>query len=165
MKAKKLFILAGLLIGSSLSPLMAQSKKEKKQQTEQAVRKAIEAKNYKINVDRAMPMKGGSKYLTSNYSVEIRNDSIFSYLPYFGVAYNIPYGGGKGLIFNAPISEYTMEYSKKGKAEVNLRLRNEEDSYTYNITIYPGGESNIQVTPTNRQSISFSGKMDLEKGK
>lgn len=162
MKTSKLFVLTGLLALSSLCPLMAQSKKEKKAQTEQAVRTAIDAKHYKINVNRATPMKGGSKYLTSNYTLEIRNDSLFSYLPYFGVAYNIPYGGGKGLIFNAPISEYTTEYNKKGTARINLKLRNDEDNYLYHITIFPDGSSSIQVTPTNRQSISFSGEMDIK---
>lgn len=164
MKANKLFILAGLIVlGSITSPATAQSKKEKKQKTEQAVRRAIDVKDYKINVNQVTPMKGGSKHLTSNYSVEVRNDSIYSYLPYFGVAYNIPYGGGKGLNFNAPISEYTTEYSKKGNAKITLRLRNDEDNYIYNITVYPNGMSDIQVTPTNRQSISFSGEMDIKK--
>lgn len=163
MKANKLFILAVLLICGSMTPVMAQTKKEKKQQTEQAVREAIDAKRYKIDVNRVMPMKGGSKHLTSDYSLEIRNDSIYSYLPYFGVAYTIPYGGGKGLNFNAPLSEYTSEYSKKGNARITLKVRNEEDNYIYNITIYPNGTSSIQVTPTNRQSISFSGEMDIKK--
>jgi hypothetical protein len=164
MKANKLFILAGLIVlGSITSPATAQSKKEKKQKTEQAVRRAIDVKDYKINVNQVTPMKGGSKHLTSNYSVEVRNDSIYSYLPYFGVAYNIPYGGGKGLNFNAPISEYTTEYSKKGNAKITLKLRNDEDNYIYNITVYPNGMSDIQVTPTNRQSISFSGEMDIKK--
>lgn len=163
MKANKLFILAVLLICSSMTPVMAQTKKEKKQQTEQAVREAIDAKKYKIDVNRVMPMKGGSKHLTSDYSLEIRNDSIYSYLPYFGVAYTIPYGGGKGLNFNAPLSEYTSEYSKKGNARITLKVRNEEDNYIYNITIFPNGTSSIQVTPTNRQSISFSGEMDIKK--
>lgn len=163
MKANKLFILAVLLICGSMTPVMAQTKKEKKQQTEQAVREAIDAKKYKIDVNRVMPMKGGSKHLTSDYSLEIRNDSIYSYLPYFGVAYTIPYGGGKGLNFNAPLSEYTSEYSKKGNARITLKVRNEEDNYIYNITIYPNGTSSIQVTPTNRQSISFSGEMDIKK--
>ena len=163
MKANKLFILAVLLISGSMTPVMAQTKKEKKQQTEQAVREAIDAKRYKIDVNRVMPMKGGSKHLTSDYSLEIRNDSIYSYLPYFGVAYTIPYGGGKGLNFNAPLSEYTSEYSKKGNARITLKVRNEEDNYIYNITIYPNGTSSIQVTPTNRQSISFSGEMDIKK--
>lgn len=163
MKANKLFILAILLISGNMTAAMAQTKKEKKQQTEQAVREAVDAKGYKIDVNRVMPMKGGSKHLTSDYSLEIRNDSIYSYLPYFGVAYNIPYGGGKGLNFNAPLSEYTSEYSKKGNARITLKVRNEEDNYIYNITIYPDGTSSIQVTPTNRQSISFSGEMDIKK--
>ena len=155
MKANKLFLLASLLLSGSMIPITAQNKK--KQQREQAVREAVDAKAYKINVDRVMPMKGGSKHLTSDYSLEIRNDSVYSYLPYFGVAYNVPYGGGKGLNFSAPLSEYTSTYSKKGNAKITLEVRNEEDNYLYNIT------SNIQVTPTNRQSISFSGEMDLKK--
>ena len=163
MKANKLFLLASLLLSGSMIPITAQNKKEKKQQREQAVREAVDAKAYKINVDRVMPMKGGSKHLTSDYSLEIRNDSVYSYLPYFGVAYNVPYGGGKGLNFSAPLSEYTSAYNKKGNAKITLEVRNEEDNYLYNITIYPNGSSNIQVTPTNRQSISFSGEMDLKK--
>lgn len=163
MKANQIFALTLVLITGSMCPVMGQNKKEKKQRIEQAVSRAIESQNYKISVNRATPMKGGSKYLTSNYSIEIRNDSLYSYLPYFGVAYNVPYGGGKGLIFNEPISEYTTKYGKKGDAKITLELRNSEDSYTYNITIFPDGTSSIQVTPRNRQPISFSGEMDLKK--
>ena len=64
MKANKLFLLASLLLSGSMIPITAQNKKEKKQQREQAVREAVDAKAYKINVDRVMPMKGGSKHLT-----------------------------------------------------------------------------------------------------
>jgi len=38
--------------------------------------------------------------LTSPYSVEIRNDSIISHLPYYGRAYSIPYGGGDSSFFS-----------------------------------------------------------------
>ena len=48
MKANKLFLLASFFLSSSLTPIAAQSKKEKKQQTEQAVREAVDAKTYKI---------------------------------------------------------------------------------------------------------------------
>ena len=58
MKANKLFLLASLLLSGSMIPITAQNKKEKKQQREQAVREAVDAKAYKINVDRVMPMKG-----------------------------------------------------------------------------------------------------------
>mgnify|MGYP002243308588 FL=1 len=54
----------------------AQSRSEKKAQTERNVREAINADHYKINVDYMQPMKGRSRALTSDYSIEIRNDSV-----------------------------------------------------------------------------------------
>lgn len=114
MKTAKLILLclSGMFAMQSAT---AQSRSEKKAQTERNVREAINADHYKINVDYMQPMKGRSRALTSDYSIEIRNDSVFSYLPYFGVAYNVPYGGGKGLIFNAPITGYRKESLKKEK--------------------------------------------------
>lgn len=43
-------------------------------------------------------MNGKTVYLTSPYSVKISNDSAYIELPYFGVAYSVPYGGGEGGI-------------------------------------------------------------------
>ena len=106
-------------------------------------------------------MKGRSRALTTLYSLEVKNDSIFSYLPYVGEAYNVPYGGGKGLNFQAPISQYESKEGKKGTIEIKLKTRNEEDSYTYRITVFTNGSTQIYVQPNNRQSISFSGKMNL----
>ena len=85
MKTNKL-ILLGLICLTVAMPTTAQNRNEKKERTERAVKEAIAAKQYKINVDRMQPMRGGSRNLTTNYTLEIRNDSVFSYLPYFGVA-------------------------------------------------------------------------------
>lgn len=162
MKTSRL-ILSGLFFLIVTQPVMAQSRNEKKAQTERAVKEAIVAKQYKISVKYMQPMRGGSRALTSDYSLEVRNDSVFSYLPYFGVGYSIPYGGGKGLIFKAPISEYETEYLKKGKAGISFKTANEEDKYEYRLTIYPNGSTSIHVQPTNRQAISFSGDMDIKE--
>lgn len=103
-KKKQIFmLLLALLVG--LPTLSAQSKQEKKEQKKEAVKKLIASENYKIDVRTAMPMRGRSIPLTSPYSLEIRNDSVISYLPYFGRAYSIPYGGGDGLNFRAPLKE------------------------------------------------------------
>ena len=98
MRTKKqiFMLLLALLVG--IPTLSAQSKKEKKEQKKEAVKNLIESENYKIDVNTAMPMRGRSIPLTSSYSLEIRNDSVISYLPYYGRAYSIPYGGGDGLI-------------------------------------------------------------------
>ena len=111
MKKQILMLLLALLVG--LPTLSAQSKKEKKEQKKEAVRQLILSEDYKIDVNTAMPMRGRSIPLTSQYSLQIRNDSVFSYLPYYGRAYSVPYGGGSGLIFNAPLKEYTMDSGRK----------------------------------------------------
>ena len=63
----------------AMQPATAQSRSEKKAQTERSVREAINAGQYKIKVDYMQPMRGRSRALTSDYSIEIRNDSVFSY--------------------------------------------------------------------------------------
>lgn len=162
MKTSKLILL--LFIGVlAIQPVKAQNRSERKAFIEREVKEAVNSKQYKINVNHMLPMKGRSRSLTSNYSVEVRNDSVFSYLPYFGEAYNVPYGGGKGLIFNAPISQYQTKHLKKGKVQINFKVNNEEDKYGYNLTIYPNGSTSIHIQPTNRQAISFMGEMDVEE--
>jgi len=89
MRTKKqiFMLLLALLVG--IPTLSAQqSKKEKKEQKKEAVMKLIESENYKIDVNTAMPMRGRSIPLTSSYSLTIRNDSVISYLPYYGRAYS-----------------------------------------------------------------------------
>ena len=105
---------------AGIPTLSAQTKKEKKEQKKEAVRQLIVSEDYKIDVNTAMPMRGRSIPLTSQYSLQIRNDSVFSYLPYYGRAYSVPYGGGSGLIFNAPLKEYTMDMDKKGKRRYQI---------------------------------------------
>lgn len=167
MKAKRIFTcLLAIILGITLQ-LNAQSKKQKKEETQKAIRELIEAQKIKVEVDIAYPMRGNSRNLTSNYSVEIRNDSVFSYLPYFGIAYSVPYGGGKGLIFNERITDYKLTFDKKGTAKIRFKTRTEEDSFIYLISIYISGSASINVTPTNRQSISFRGEFifDIPKDK
>lgn len=162
MKTSKL-ILWGLICMIAAMPAFAQSRSEKKARIERAVKEAVDAKTYEVNVDRMHPIKGGSRTLTTNYSLKVRNDSVYSYLPYFGVAYSVPYGGGKGMIFNEPLTDYTTKKLKKGKVQVAFQTRSEGDNYEYSLTIYPNGSTTINVQATNRQSISYTGEMDIKE--
>ena len=162
MKTNRL-ILLGLICLTAAMPATAQSRSEKKTRIERIVKEAIAARQYKINVDRMQPMRGSSRSLTTNYTLEVRNDSVFSYLPYFGVAYNAPYGGGKSLNFNAPITGYTTKPLKKGKTQIDFKTRSEDDNYEYSLTVFPDGSTSIHIQSMNKQSISFTGDMDTEK--
>ena len=123
------------------------------------VNKALKERKYKIDVERMYSMRGGSKTLSYGYSVEVRNDSLISYLPYFGRAYSVPYGGGKGLTFSERIGSY-QEYQKgNGLRHIEIGLRNDEDTYLYTIEVYENGTSSISVQSRQRENISYSGEM------
>jgi hypothetical protein len=108
------------------------------------------------------PVKGASRHLTSNYALTVKGDTVVSYLPYFGQAYNIPYGGGKGLNFESTISVYTLSYDAKGTARISFQTRSEGETLHYNIQIFSNGSSNIHVSSTNRQAINFHGNLERE---
>ena len=159
MKTNKRTITLMLLLIIGLSGVFAQSKKKQKEQREQAVKEQIVSEKYKISVSTAYPRRGKTVYLSSPYSLEIRNDSVISYLPFYGRAYSIPYGGGDGLIFKAPLDEYEMKMNKKGAAKIEFIARSPEDRFKFSLTIYPNGSTSINVNTQNRESISFSGEM------
>ena len=152
-----------ILITWMALPAFSQTRKEKEAAKQENVRKALEADRYTIDINYMIPSKGSGRPLTTDYSVTVRNDSLISYLPYAGRAYSIPYGGGKALNFSAPIENYEKKTKKKGETEITVSLRNDEDSYIYRLTVYKNGNASLYVQPTQRQSISFSGEMDLKE--
>lgn len=157
-------LLLALLV--ELPTLSAQSnKKEKREEKKEAVKKLIISQDYKIDVINAIPMRGRSIPLTSSYSLAIKNDSVISYLPYFGRAYSVPYGGGNGLIFKEPIKTYTMETDRKGNANIKFNTRSPEDSYEFRIKVFPNGSASIDVSMHNRQSINFLGELYIPERK
>ena len=127
------------------------------------VRTALTERNYKISIDHMYPMKGGSKSVSFGYTVEVRNDSLFSYLPYIGRAYQIPYGGGKGLNFSERIGSYQETQRKNGLQHIEIGVKNDEDTYLYTIEVWDNGKSQINVQARQRERISYSGDIVFDK--
>ncbi len=153
-------LLAAVLLGGC-----ATSEERAAQKAEQVkkVTAALNRRQYKIAIARMYPMNGPSKTVTYGYSVEVKNDSLFSYLPYFGRAYNVPYGGGKGLNFSAPIGSYQEEVAKNGKRRIEIGLTNEEDTYLYILEVFDNGSSTVSVMSRQREQISYSGDMEFDR--
>ncbi len=155
------------MLGSSACAMLsgcASAEERAARAAEQAakVTKALEARDYKIAVNRMYPMKGSSRSVSYGYSVEVRNDSLISYLPYFGGAYNVPYGGGKGLNFSERIGSYRESQKNKGERQIEINVTNEEDTYIYLIKVFSNGNSSIDVTSRQRDHISYSGELEVK---
>ncbi len=120
---------------------------------------ALADRHYQIDVRMMHPMRGKSKMLSYGYSVEVKGDTLVSYLPYFGRAYNVPYGGGKALNFTAPIRGYREGRLKKGLTRIEIATQNEEDQYLYTLDIFDNGRATIDVVARERENIRFDGEM------
>ena len=153
------WVITGLLAACATSSL---SRQEREARAAAEVQQHINDMRFVIEVDMMYPLRGTSKHLDYGYEVKIQGDSLYSHLPYFGRAYNIPYGGGKGLSFAAPILEKTIGTDKKGRTVMQFYLRNDEDEFYYLIEVFSNGKSSVEVQSRQRERISFNGQMKLE---
>lgn len=161
-----LFIIL-LIIASCLATAQNSGKKTRKQlkvEKEAAqievTKNLVKSKNFIFKVININPMRGKTINVTSEYEVKIKNDSIFSYLPFFGRAYSVDYGTRNSpMMFELPINEFSSEESKKGfmiKAEV----KNKTDVLNYTFQVSKTGSTTLIVNSVNRQSISYYGKLE-----
>ncbi len=117
---------------------------------------------YKVDFTRAYPMSAPSFALNYPYFISVIDDRVESFLPYFGRAYSVAYGGGEGLRFAAPITDYTDVVKRNGRREIRFTATTDEDRYEFSISIFPTGGCDLRIGATRKQSISFTGRMDLD---
>jgi len=135
-------------------------KAEKKAQQIAEIKSLIESKNFVFDASTANPMKGRTVNLTTDYELTIKNDSVFSYLPYFGVAYSgSAFGGGNSpMNFDQPLESYTSELTKKGYI-IKFKAKNGTDVIDGTMHISETGSTSLSVSSMNRQSITYFGNL------
>lgn len=135
-------------------------REDKQEQKKVEIKNLLEEKTFVFKPTHALPLGGGSIYLSHSFDAEIKGDTLFSYLPFFGVAYRVEYGSRQSAFdFTQPIEEY--EFDKDGNGyQVNLEVKNKMDYLTYNFHISELGYATLNVTSTNRQAISFYGRIE-----
>ena len=150
-----------LVSGCGTTRLTSQEKLAEKQRVAQLVRERLDARSFQVDFDYVIPFRGSGKSLTSRYSITVDGNTLDSYLPYFGVAQSLPYGGGKGLIFKEEIGEYSDEMVKKDRRVIRFSVNNQEDILVYILTVFDNGKADLDVHSFNRDDISFRGCLHL----
>jgi hypothetical protein len=124
------------------------------------VKDLLENRTFVFKATHALPMGGGSIQLDYSFDAEISNDTIYSYLPFFGVAYRVDYGGREsGLNFTSTIQNYKMEKDKKGY-QIDFDVKNKMDFLSFTFKISEPGFATLNVISTNRQAISYYGYIE-----
>ena len=166
---KYLISMACVLLTTMVLNGCATSKEKAARKTEQTakVKAALAERHYKIVVnsmtDPSETDENRSPQLLSNYRLEVRNDSLISFLPHYG--YNQILGeagvGWRGLILYEPISSYQEELTKKGKRHIEISVENDNDTLIFVIEVSAKGHSNISVRSRRRERISYAGQMEF----
>ena len=136
----------------------------KKERQQAAVAGAIAARRWRIEISSMTTMRYGSRTVTPDFYLELRGDTLRSYLPYLGQAQVSPtLSPSIGLNFEEPVLSYNDSKPKSNKyTQIDIDVRTREDSYHYVIEIYDNGQAYIRVRSMNRDPISFDGKLEIE---
>ncbi len=155
MKKLILCLMVAVLVGCATSEEKAARDAERARE----VAAALADRHYTIGVTRMHPQRGRSVNVSYGYELKVKGDTLVSYLPYFGRAYSVPYGGGKGLNFTSHIDGYRETRVKKGLTRVELVTTNDEDTYYYMIEVFDNGWASISVQMRQREHIRYDGEM------
>lgn len=174
MKYKRLILMTIVLC--TFNGLFAQSKKEekkaKKEKEYQEMVKLVESKKLEFEATWANAQGGARINLIGNPNhIRIKGDSAFVYLPFFGVRTGgvAGYGGGEGGIkIENKIENLKIEYDdKKQRIKIHFRSSDVIERHDFYMTVFGGGNTNVNVTSSSRSTISYDGitKELLEKKK
>ncbi|MBR4650955.1 MAG: DUF4251 domain-containing protein [Prevotella sp.] len=162
MKRHRNRVIWALALGLALALsgcITSQERAARALEMEKKVAQSLRERDYSIEVTMMYPQSMPARNVTPDFGIAVRGDSLYSYLPYFGRAYDIPYGGGKGLDFAAPITDYSDTQPKADRHVIEISVDNDEDLLLYHLDIFVNGRTDITVTSRKRDRISFSGEM------
>ena len=143
-------------------PQIPLRKLTKKERMQVAVLGAIADKRWHIDINSMNTMRYGSRTVTSDFYLELRGDTLFSYLPYLGQVQISTMSPSIGLNFEEPVLTYKESKPKSKYTQVDIDVKTREDSYHYVIEIYDNGQAYIRVRSMNRDPISFDGTLEIE---
>lgn len=146
MKRKKIFLSAAAF-WACLPGLSAQEAR------------TFDADSFKVAVTYMMPVSYPARMLSFDFSLEVRHDSAFVYLPYMGRVYQ-PVMNYDGLDFALPLKDFRSKTVSNSAKRVEFRLQKPPVFYKFTITAYDNGKADIILIPSNAQSITYSGNWD-----
>ncbi len=122
------------------------------------VKNMVDSQQFNFVAQTVTPMRGRMRNLTSSYDVNVRKDSLTSYLPYFGRAYQAPVNPSEGGIqFTSTNFSYDATNNNKGRWDVVIKFKDQREVQQFSFSIFDNGTAQLSVTSTYKDPISFYG--------
>lgn len=154
--------LLALLI-SALFFSCSNSKKIEKLDNEEIIG-MLNSQRFVFVAERMNPLRGSSRILTSSYDVTVKNDTLISYLPYFGQAFQAPSNPSKSpLEFKSYKFSYSVKQNNKDDWQVYINPNDNSGVQQLIFEIFGNGTATLNVQSIQRDPISFYGHIEKIK--
>lgn len=139
-----------------------QERAERLARTRQAVAEAVDNRQLHIDIRSMSTMRYGTRTVTPDFFLELRGDTLRSYLPYLGQVQQAPMASPSiGLNFEAPVLRYAEARPKAGVRRLEMDVRTQEDTHHYVVEVYDTGEAYLRVRSQHRDPVSFDGSVSF----
>ena len=137
-----------------------QERAAQRELVKKAVAEGVAKRQLHIDITSMNTMRYGSRVVTPDFFLELRGDTLRSYLPYLGQAYQAPMASPpKGLNFETRMRAVKESHPKAHLTRMEIDVKTNEDTYWYVVEVYDTGKAYIHVRSQNRDPISFDGEV------
>ena len=124
----------------------------------EAVEEMINDHSFIFVAERMNPLRGRSRVLTSSYDVRVNNDSLVSFLPYFGRAYSAPIDPTNvGTQFTSTDFSYVIKAERNNQWRITLTPKDAPSIQELSFTIFDNGTTSLSISSTSKDQISYEG--------
>jgi hypothetical protein len=135
----------------------AQGNAEAQEANNITLKSILANRSFIFKAQSAWPLQGTVIQLNAGYDMKVLHDSINTYLPYFGRAFQAGYNSDGGISFTSKKFDYKLKEKQKGGWDLTIRPSDHRDVVELNYSVSANGYATLQVISNNRQAISFYG--------
>ena len=130
-----------------------------------ALKNQIESQHFTFVAQYIQPLRGEQRYLTDDYDLRVKKDSVIAYLPYIGRVYmDVPlYPDDDGVKFSSTQFNYLLKPTKKGGWTVTINLNDVKRSSKLTLDVSSSGSAYLQVTSNTRDQVAYLGYIKEDK--
>jgi hypothetical protein len=159
MKTFSMLVIITFLLG--LTGFSEVDKKEIKVRQRLEMAQLIQGGHFRFVARSAHSNLGNFDNLSPNYDMIFDSLKVKAYLPYYGRAYSVPYGGTGGVKFDLTAKKIENVYNERKKMFlISTELEDSDESYSIFLNAGLDGYADLKIIFRNRQWISYNGMIE-----